>query len=186
MRMRWWIAAILLLAVPLISGCGWVQRPGIYQVGNWGPSLFLEDGQQVSLYTKQCKHVRVASFDYSSTTEYRYIFAEEPTKWSNPGYDHTDARRLWDVAPEWRREEKLIAVGKRMTADQPRPAKRILISSYNPVVIGFGPLDMTAQNADPFYNYMFFLNANPFYNFRAPLKIPLPNQPFIINPDSSN
>jgi hypothetical protein len=156
---------LLLVAVGSFGGCGSLSKPGIYQVGNWGPSRFLEDGQEVSLYTLQCQNVRVTSYGYSPTTEYSAILDEEPTRWERNSFYHGNARRLWDTAPPWRREENLIALGKRLTADQPKFSKRVLISSHGPVVVGVSDeRDTLTREADPFWNFSFFLGTKPLQN----------------------
>lgn len=127
------IAAGLLLI--LLSGCG-PQRRGIHQVGNWGPVTFYEDGKRVTFYTAQISEYHgPLLYHAGSQGSYSAVFTETPASGTMKGYDDEMARHLFNWAPEWRREEKLVAVAARLTIDEPKHDERFLISSHNPVVI---------------------------------------------------
>ena len=153
------LTVTLLLLFPLIcTGCN-MRRPGIYQVGNWGPSMFVEDGQLVSLYTLQVEK-QVSYLRGSSLNTYTSILYEHSSGWKNNDFDHTNARGLWYSVPAWRQEENLLAIGQRLTADQPANRERFLISSHNPVVVGMTDDVDEIKPPNPFYNFLFFIPAS--------------------------
>ena len=120
----------------LLAACN-VHPRGIRQVGNWGPTTFLEDGIEVHLYTHQIEEYHGPTLIYlADDSTYSAILTERPTVWIHGDFDHAEARELWHTASPWRREENLQAISQCLTYDQPKNLRRILISSYNPVVIG--------------------------------------------------
>ena len=142
------ITILLLVLAAALPACGNHRPPGIYPAGSRGdPVTFIEDGQLVSLYIKPCYN------EFTTTTWIKRSFLSEE--------NNTNLRRLWETAPAWRCVENLAAVGRRLTADQPRRACRVLFSSHNPVVVGIVDLPDAVPHGDPFDESYFFLSGNP-------------------------
>jgi hypothetical protein len=152
--------ASFLFTFLLLSGCG-VPPAGVHQVGNWGPSMFLEDGHMASLYTKQLENYQGSRLYYDSrNSTYSDVMTENPTTWKTFRINDSDANDLWFNAPDWRREEKLIDAARFITADLPAKRERLLISSHQPFAVGITGND--TQYGDPFYNFNLFLGASEF------------------------
>ena len=169
--MLWRLVHVLPLTLLLLaSGCGFNRR-GIHQVGNWGPATFLEDGQQVTLYTAQMEEYHgPLFFRIDRLGSYSDILKENPTTWVGNNIDDAEARGLWYTAPPWRREENLRAVAERLTAGVPRRTERFLISSHNPVVIGLSDVHNWIEDIGPEYDrtgYLTFLMPAGDKNVRA-------------------
>src|SRR4051812_37987670 len=107
MWMAWRMGAVVMLVV--LTGCSG-NRPGIHQVGNWGPAMMYEDGTLVTLYTAQIEEYRGLRFFGSGESRGSAILKEGRETWVHGNYDETGLMQLWLYAPDWRREEKLIAV----------------------------------------------------------------------------
>jgi len=146
----WRLVHLLPLTLLLLaSGCGFNRR-GIHQVGNWGPAAFLEDGQQVTLYTAQMEEYHgPLLFRINRLGSYSDILKETPTTWIGNDYGDAETRGLWFSAPPWRREENLRAVAERLTAGVPRRTERFLISSHDPVVIGLSDVHNRIEDDFP-------------------------------------
>src|SRR5206468_12692327 len=125
------LPSLVLLTCILMTGCAHRFHPGKQQVGDWGPSTFLEDGKPVKLYTRDIMDYHGPGVVYNSNLGVRSaILTEKPSKLTaapDVAYTNDDVDKLWSTTPDWRREEKLRVVSQRLTADQPPALDRCLV-----------------------------------------------------------